>query len=182
MASTITNYMDKHRIKNKLIENHNSFISFLDDLTKEEFLSSKNDKWTAGQQLEHIYLGVKPVRQIFSLPKFIPKLIWGTANRKSKNYDDFVKKYLLKLENGGRATGRFIPKIVGIEKGHKLKDKLKNEVLSLSFTLDKFNEDDLDKYVLPHPLLGKLTMREMLYFTIYHVKHHEELTKRNLTQ
>jgi hypothetical protein len=25
-----------------------------------------------------------------------------------------------------------------------------------------------------------LTLREMLFFTIYHVEHHEELTKRNL--
>ena len=83
-----------------------------------------------------------------------------------------VKKYLQKLENGGRATGRFIPKTESIEKGNKLKVDLKNEVVKLT-------EDEFDKYILPHPLLGKLTMREMLYFTIYHVGHHEELTKRN---
>ncbi|NBX80802.1 MAG: DinB family protein, partial [Flavobacteriales bacterium] len=45
---------------------------------------------------------------------------------------------------------------------------------------DNFTEDDLDKYVLPHPLLGKLTLREMLCFTIYHVKHHVEIIKRDL--
>lgn len=173
--------MDKQTIKNKLYESHNSFISFLDDLTNEEFLSSKNDKWTAGQQLEHIYLGVKPVRQIFSLPKFITKLIWGQSNRESKSYEDLIKKYLQKLKNGGRATGRFIPKTVSIEKGNKLKVDLKNEVVKLTTKLDKLTEDELDKYILPHPLLGKLTMREMLYFTIYHVGHHEEITKQNLT-
>ncbi|RZL46919.1 MAG: DinB family protein [Pedobacter sp.] len=173
--------MNKQTVKNELYESHNSFISYLDDLTNEEFLSRKNDKWTAGQQLEHIYLGVKPVRQIFGLPKFIPKLIWGQANRESKSYEDLVKKYLLKLENGGRATGRFMPKTVSIEKGKRLKVYLKNEVDKLATKLDKLTEDELDKYILPHPLLGKITMREMLYFTIYHVGHHEELTKRNLT-
>ena len=173
--------MDKQTIKNKLYESHNSFISYLDELTNEEFLSSKNDKWTAGQQLEHIYLGVKPVRQIFSLPKFLLKLIWGQANRKSKSYEDLVKKYLQKLENGRRAAGRFIPKTESIEKGNKLKVDLKNEVVKLTTKLDKLTEDEFDKYILPHPLLGKLTMREMLYFTIYHVGHHEEITKRNLT-
>lgn len=173
--------MDKQLIKNKLYEKHNSFISYLDNLTNEEFLKSKNDKWTAGQQLEHIYLGVKPVRQLISLPGFLLKLIWGQANRKSKCYEDLVKKYLLKLENGGRATGRFIPKTVGIENGKKLKIDLKNEIDKLVTKLDKFTEDELDKYILPHPLLGKLTLREMLYFTIYHVEHHQELTKRNLT-
>ena len=173
--------MDKQTIINKLYESHNSFISYLNDLTKEEFLCSKNDKWTAGQQLEHICLGVKPVRQLISLPLFIPKLIWGQANRESRSYEDLVKKYLLKLENGGRATGRFIPKSVSIEKGEKLKTHLKNEVDKLVAKLEKLTEDELDKYILPHPLLGKLTIREMLCFTIYHVGHHEELAKRNLT-
>ncbi|MBS1734309.1 MAG: DinB family protein [Bacteroidetes bacterium] len=172
--------MGKQAIKAKLHDSHNSFICYLNGLTEAEFLTSKNDKWTAGQQLEHIYLGVKPVRQLMSLPKFIPKIIWGQANRESKSYEELVKKYLLKLENGGRATGRFIPKTVSLEKGKKLKVDLKNEVDKLVAELDKVTEHDLDKYILPHPLLGKLTMREMLYFTIYHVEHHQELTQRNL--
>ena len=172
--------MDKQTIKNQLYENHNSFISYLETLTEEEYLNTKNDKWTAGQQLEHIILGVKPVRQILSLPKILLKLIWGQANRESKSYENLVKKYQLKLENGGRATGRFIPKTVSIEKGQRLKGNLKNEIEKLTDRLDKLTEDELDKYILPHPLLGKLTIREMLYFTIYHVKHHEESIKQNL--
>jgi DinB superfamily len=175
-----TNTMDKETIKNKLSESHNSFVDFVFGLTEVEFLNGKNDKWTAGQQFEHIYLGVKPVRQILSLPKFMLKLIWGQANRESKDYDELVKKYLIKLENGGRVTGRFIPKTVSIEKGGKLKVTLLKEVNNLCSKLDKFTESELDKYILPHPLLGKLTVREMLYFTIYHVGHHHELTKRNL--
>ena len=149
-------------------------------MTDCDFLYSKNDKWTPGQQLEHIYLGVKPFRQILSLPKFFLKLVWGQANRKSENYDKLVKEYLLKLENAGRATGRFIPKSVSIVRKQKLTNKLTNEVEILCAKLDKYSEAELDNYILPHPLLGKLTLREMLFFTIYHVEHHEELTKRNL--
>ena len=40
--------------------------------------------------------------------------------------------------------------------------------------LDSFEEDDLDKYLIPHPVLGKLTIREMLYFTICHTLHHHK--------
>ena len=65
-------------------------------------------------------------------------------------------------------------------KSLKIKAVLKKEVEKLVHKLDKFTEDDLDKYVLPHPLLGKLTLREMLCFTIYHVRHHEEIVKRDL--
>jgi hypothetical protein len=35
-----------------------------------------------------------------------------------------------------------------------------------------WSEDDLDNHRLPHPLLGKLTVREMLFFTLYHIQHH----------
>jgi len=33
--------------------------------------------------------------------------------------------------------------------------------------------------LLPHPLLGKVTVREMLYFTIHHVQHHHALVERD---
>jgi len=174
--------MDKQTIKNILRENHQSFVDVVSNLKNDDFLFSQNSKWTAGQQLEHIYSSVKPICQILSLPKFLLKLIWGQTNRESKNYDELIKKYLLKLENGGKATKRFIPKMVDIEKGEKLKIKLTNEVIRLCSKLDRFTEDELDKYILPHPLLGKLTLREMLFFTIYHVDHHKEQTIRNLNR
>jgi hypothetical protein len=31
-----------------------------------------------------------------------------------------------------------------------------------------WGESELDSYILPHPILGKLTIREMLFFTLYH--------------
>jgi len=172
--------MDKKILKDKLTANHNAFAASVSSLNKDEFLNSKNGKWTAGQQLEHIYLSVKPVRQILGLPKFLLKLIWGKANRESKSYEELVRKYLLKLESGGKATKRFVPKTVILEDRQSLKTKLQNEVKGLCSVLDRFTEKELDEYVLPHPLLGKLTLREMMYFTIYHVEHHSKLMKQNL--
>jgi hypothetical protein len=172
--------MKKSIIENLLRENHNSFQGYILNLPEADFLKSKDNKWTAGQQLEHIYLSVKPVRLIFGLPRFILKLLWGTANRNSRSYDDLVKKYLQKLENGGRATGRFVPKAVSTERGKQLGLALQLEVQKLCKLADKCSEEELEEYVIPHPLLGKLTLREMLYFTIYHVQHHEEIAKKNL--
>lgn len=172
--------MDKQTLKIKLHESHNTFISYLDRLSEDAFLSRKNDKWTAGQQLEHIVRAVKPVRQVLSAPKFLLKSIWGKANRESRTYTDLVNKYHVKLAAGGRAAGRFVPKAVSVEKGSRLKVRLKNEVDKLAAKLDKFSEHELDTYILPHPLLGKLTIREMIYFTIYHVEHHQNNTKQNL--
>jgi len=47
-------------------------------------------------------------------------------------------------------------------------------VQALARRIDRFSETQLDQLILPHPLLGKLTLREMLYFTIYHVQHHQK--------
>ena len=58
--------------------------------------------------------------------------------------------------------------------------KLKKKVGQLTAQVARFSEEELDQLILPHPLLGKLTLREMLYFTIYHVKHHEKTIQRNL--
>ena len=165
--------MNKELIKKNLIEKHSSFIDFVFSLTESDFSKCKDVKWTAGQQLEHIYLSVKPVRQILAFPKILLKIIWGSANRESKTYEELIQKYLQKLENGGLATGRFI-------KAEKIKIALNNEISELCSHLDNFTENDLDTYILPHPLLGKLTLRELFFFTIYHVQHHEELTKQNL--
>lgn len=172
--------MDKETINKELVERHDSFVNFLLKLSEPEFSQSKNDKWTAGQQLEHIYLSVKPLRQVLSLPKGMLQIVFGSSNRESKDYEALVKKYTAILENGGRASTRFTPKKVPFEKRQKLKNALAKEVGSLCSKIDKFSEKDLETYVLPHPLLGKLTIREMLYFTMYHVDHHYAITNRNL--
>ena len=41
-----------------------------------------------------------------------------------------------------------------------------------SKNLQKWDDSNLDGCQLPHPLLGDLTMREMVMFSIYHCKHH----------
>ena len=173
--------MDKQAIIKRLTENHHAFISCIQQLSNEAFMYSPNEKWTAGQQLEHIYFSVKPVNLAFRFPKFLMKLIWGKANRQSRRYDDLIQRYHTKLANGSKATGPFIPKNVDPEKGQKLTSKLENEVAQLCMSIEKFSEEDLDQYILPHPLLGKLTLREMLFFTIYHVKHHENLVVNQVT-
>ncbi|RZL03090.1 MAG: DinB family protein [Pedobacter sp.] len=38
-----------------------------------------------------------------------------------------------------------------------------------------WSTDELDEYCIPHPVLGKLTVREMIYFTSIHTEHHRQL-------
>ena len=172
--------MNRSVLETKLTAAHQEFINYIKSLKQEEFLQMPGGKWSAGQELLHIYLSVKPFAQVLAAPKWLLKIVWGRANRESRSYDDLVKKYEEKLRNGGRAAGRFIPPAVPFEKRDLLAGKMQSAVQSLNKKLGHFKEEELDKYILPHPLLGKLTIREMLYFTVYHVQHHQRISSEKL--
>ena len=173
--------MDRKEIIGSLIEKHAQFAEYLKALSKKDFEYSPENKWSAGQQLDHICKSVDPLVKVLMLPKFVLKLWFGKSNRPSKNYDKLVEKYQSKLSEGGKAFGRFIPEIIEYPQKERLIQKLNQLIVSLEKRVNKFSEQELDTLILPHPLLGKLTLREMLYFTIYHVQHHHRLAINSLS-
>jgi DinB superfamily len=171
--------MQKIEIKDQLTAKHREFIAYLQSLTPTQQLYAANDKWSAAQQAAHIYQSVRPLAIGLRLPKFVVKLIWGKANRPSKTYTELVDKYTSKLQMGGRATAPFVPKAISTEQLPILYKKINKSVERFVKNITNYTETDLDNYILPHPLLGKVTLREMLYFTIYHVQHHQKLIGKN---
>jgi hypothetical protein len=173
--------MNKEQIAELLQTLHGHFIDRLREMNDADFCFAPEDKWSAGQQLDHLIKSISPVNMAMGLPKFILKWKFGLANRPSKTYEQLVERYNLKLQEGGRASARFLP--VNIEAANKdaLLTKLNTLVNKLSQKTEHHSEEALDKYILPHPLLGKLTLREMLYFTAYHVEHHRQLVEKGLS-
>jgi hypothetical protein len=166
--------MEKVELQHRLKESHTQFVDFIASLSETEFLYSRDSKWTAGQQLDHIIKSVSPVKTAFSLPTFMLRVLFGKANRHTRTYDALIEKYHQKLAAGGKATSRFIPPSIKNEQRQQLINQLNKTVGTLAGFINTFSERQLDTHILPHPLLGKLTLREMLYFTIYHVQHHEK--------
>jgi hypothetical protein len=172
--------MNKETIKKELTEKHKEFVDYINSLSDNDILNTKNNqKWSAGQHLEHIYLSVRPVNMALLLPKIIMRLFFGKPNEK-RTYEQLVNDYQNALKNGGKAGALYIPKSVSISKKQNLIINLTKLVVALNRKIDKISEEDLDKHNLPHPLIGKTTIREMLYFTIYHVQHHQKAIKENL--
>jgi hypothetical protein len=173
--------MQKQELAKQLTENHQSFVNYVLSLSEADFIKSENGKWTAGQQLDHLYRSAKPLVLAFSLPPFFVKLLFGKANRPSKTYEEIVQKYEGTLANGAKASGSFVPKTIAFEQRTTLANSLQQAVQKITSKVANYNEEQLDEVVLPHPLLGKMTAREMLYFTIYHVSLHQKITQRNLS-
>jgi len=92
-----------------------------------------------------------------------------------------VQRYKEKLAAGGRASGRFIPPDVAASALDPTIVDIRRTIASMTKRVNGWSEADLDRYLLPHPLLGKLTVREMLFFTIHHAQHHQALVERDYT-
>lgn len=150
------------------------FSQYCRSLTDEQFFAQPEGKWSPAQQVKHLVTSARMSRLAFSLPRFMVRLIGGRPNRPSRSYDELVTKYNTKLAAGGRASGRFVPKPIPASIG---KEKLMNEFDKanerlVQSMLRRRTEAQLDQYLAPHPLLGKITLRELGYFTIHHTHHH----------
>lgn len=167
----------KAEIEKALLEKTEAFNSYIKTLDKSQFEATPGNKWSAGQNLDHLIRSIKPLLLAYSLPKFILKQMFGKANRPSKTYEELVEKYKSRLLAGGRASGPFIPKTIVFEQKELLIEKYVLYRKKLINKIRKQREEDLDKYILPHPLLGKITLREMLFFTIHHNEHHLNILK-----
>jgi len=167
----------KQELVAALNEKVNTFNDTVVTMNKEQFEATPEGKWSAGQNLDHLIRSIRPLQLAYSLPKVILRTAFGKANRPSRTYEEVVLKYKNKLTEGGRASGPFIPPVVDFEKKEKLLRKYEEHKQKLISKIEKYKEEDLDKYILPHPLLGKITMREMIFFTIHHNVHHQEIIK-----
>ncbi|MFN5692492.1 MAG: DinB family protein, partial [Bacteroidota bacterium] len=101
--------MTSTEITTSLRNNHASFIHLIGQLNGEQLNRAQPHQWNAAQQLEHIYLSFRPVLLAFQLPRFIPRLLFGVAKRKSRDYDTLVRDYQIKLQQGGKAPSAYVP-------------------------------------------------------------------------
>ena len=150
------------------------FVDSCSIINNQVFFRQPANKWSIAQDILHLITSADTTRLAFSLPKFIVRWYTGKPNRPSRTYDELVAKYQLKLQQGGRAGGRFVPKLADPEISKQKQLQTFEKVMKkLVYTIEKKWDDPLlDQYLAPHPLLGKITLRELCYFTIYHTQHH----------
>jgi len=146
-------------------------IQFPDDRF---FLQPSDAKWSAAQHLKHLIISTRTTTAAYALPKFLVRMVGGRPNRASCSYEALVEKYQAKLQQGAKARGRYIPGTIKASTGKNplLTQWNKATRLYLDAIKKNWTTDQLDKYMVSHPALGKITLRELSYFTIYHTYHH----------
>lgn len=173
--------MEKEAMIALLQQNYAQLVAKVSQLDDRALLYAPTEKWNALQQVDHLIKSVTPVNMAFGLPSFILSWRFGVANRPSRSYDALVDRYHIKLQAGGRASAAFVPppEIAATEK-EKLLLQLDKVVCQLARRTTRYKDFALDKYILPHPLLGMITLREMIYFTAYHASHHGKSIQHGL--
>ena len=178
----MTDIQSKNDIIRQLENVSDKFSSFCSGISNELFFRQPIEKWSVAQNVTHLITSANMTRLAYRLPKLIIRLYTGKPNRSSRSYDELVAKYKYKLVQGGRASGRFVAKPVSQNNGKEnILDNFNKSMIKLINALQtKWDDKQLDKYLAPHPLLGKITLRELSYFTIYHTEHHLLIIKERL--
>lgn len=170
--------MEKAKITQLLSQTYTSYSDYVEGLNADEWDYAPEGKWSAAQQTIHLIKSTSPLVKALGLPKFILKSRFGKANRSTRTYEALVSRYKEKLTNNPLVgENPFGPGSSTRANKEKLIAQLGKNVEALVLKLERWDEPHLDEYILPHPLLGKLTIREMMYFTAYHAEHHRNIIK-----
>ncbi|MEE9407781.1 MAG: DinB family protein [Polaribacter sp.] len=168
--------MTKDDITDLLEEKHNVLFKWIEKQPKEIWEKGPEGKWTTGQQIQHLVNSIQLLNNALSYPKFLLKYKFGTCNRETRNYKSVAENYQKKLiENQDRARV-FNQKLKKptLKERESLLTKLQIQSKKLQYKTKKISDKNLDSLVIPHPLMGKMTIREIIMWTGHHTEHHTE--------
>lgn len=171
--------MTTQQLMDSFFGNHEKLSVYINALPDDQFLHAANGKWTPGQQLAHVYLTLLPIGQALGSKEYIQNK-FGLINRQVMTYDQLIETYRKGLAAGGKAPDQYLPQEIGVEQRKEYTDKLLTILASIQQQVATYTDEELDTLVLPHPFLGKLTLRELFYLMSYHPLHHLEQTEKNL--
>lgn len=172
--------MHKEDIIELLETKHKSLFQWLENHDDDRWDKGPEGKWTTGQHILHLLQSISKLNSALTVPKFILKYKFGKANGPVRDYDVVVKRYHDKLKEAKGAT--FGPsrnmKVPKLSDKLYLTDRIQAENKKLQYKTRKWSDKQLDTFILPHPLMGKMPVREIIMWTAYHVEHHTNSLKK----
>jgi uncharacterized damage-inducible protein DinB len=173
----MTEMTSKTQLVHMLKVSNQRVIDWFTAITVEDFFIRYRGEWSALENVDHLIKAHKPVAKALKLPKIILRTMFGKPDRASLTYEELCKAYRDEIAKGAQASGRYLPSQENLNSGtERRKNEFLDQFLEASKDLvsaaEKWDDKELDDYFLPHPILGKLTIREILYFTVYHNLRH----------
>lgn len=177
--------MTRDQLLDAFAEQERESLAYWDGFDTAAFFQRIGTSWSPAETVRHLTKSTRPVAKALATPKLVLRVMFGAPRRASMSYDDFVARYRAALAEGGQA-GRFAPSERTEPDAERWRASIIEEFrrvnAALRKAIDGWRDEQLDRLQLPHPLLGKLTVREMLIFTLYHQRHHMAVVGRRLQE
>lgn len=162
-------------IKYALEKETGRLFDVLDAISDDNYVEKQHKgKWNAAQQVEHLTIANGMTTLVFRTPQIVCKLIFPENLRGNKSFDEVVKQYQHALQAGAKSTFAYKPKVNAIMNKSRSLSLWRSSSKWLTDAISSWDENSMDAWLLPHPILGKITPRELLFFSVYHIQHHRK--------
>lgn len=137
-------------------------------------------KWSIYQNIDHINKSNKLTAVGYMTPKFMLQTLFGKSKNGSRSTEEIIRLYQAELQNGAKSPKLFEAGTSDMKESSPLLQKYNDQIASLKSQVESWSDDELNTYRMKHPILGNLTGKEMLSFTVYHQFHHLNTIQRIL--
>jgi hypothetical protein len=176
----MTEINTKSELINALKDSNQRAETWFGEMSAGDFFTRHGEVWSPSDNVDHLIRAVKPITTALKLPRITLQAMFGKPEKPSMSYEALCTVYRDEIARGAQASGRYLPKQESPAEnaeGRKqaLIDQWSRANAELLSVVEKWDLEEMDRYLLPHPLIGKLTIREMIFFTIYHNLRHASL-------
>lgn len=171
--------MEKIDIIEALESQHQKLFDWLENHPNEKWILGPENKWTTGQHILHLVNSGKMLNKALSYPKFLLRRKFGTSNRDSRSYSEVAKRYEERLSENQEKAKTFNQhlKTPSLKERKHVISALQIQNKKLQYKTKKLKDKHLDTLLLPHPLMGRMTLREIIMWSAHHTEHHLTLLK-----
>ncbi|WP_418637017.1 DinB family protein [Winogradskyella sp.] len=172
--------MDKEAIADLIEAKYSELITWLENQPNDSWTQGPEGKWTTGQHALHLLQSIIPLNNALSMPKYLLRFKYGKANRPVRPYAAIVKRYQERLSEAKGKTNKSSKNLKTPTLADKqyLLNRIQTEEKKLQYKTRRISNKNLDTVVLPHPLMGKMPVREIIMWTAHHVEHHTNTLKQ----
>lgn len=152
------------------------YNTLLASISNEAFRDKIPGKWSIGENIEHLINTNTITALALAMPKTALEFAFGKHSGASRSTKEIVRLYQRKTAAGAGSPAIYVPKVPFLSKDI-LTNGFNKSVDIIEQISGLWPDDELDRYLFPHPILGKITGRELLSFTAYHLYHHLNTVK-----
>jgi hypothetical protein len=144
--------------------------SHFNALSESEFFAHEAERWSPAQHLGHLTAVCRNVTRGLQSKDRLPDV-----DHPSRDYETIRQIYLGALAQAPASIIGNNPFVTVLPEHATPAQVIRDYVLAsgalLSALID-WDDSDLDSKGMKHPLIGMLSVREMMHFVLYHERHH----------